>query len=177
MATDVGKMDRLVFAVWALLLGTWIGTVGYNFVAATVLFNYVGKGVESSAVAGSIAGDIFELQGLFGLAVMVTSCTMMLYLGQRGLFGGRHRVVIGLLAAVLVLILVEMFWVTPTIHELRVELGQQFGSVSDAPEGNPLRQRFGMMHGVSAMRALGELVLGGGAFLLALVKYDPSPHS
>lgn len=157
---------KIAAASWLLLLGVLIGSsIGCHFFSATVVFDLVGEAVEDTSAAGTIAGGIFHSYHLFAVYTLPLLLAGWFWL-RRGM-PGRGWLVAGLLIAAGILLATELLYITPRIHELREELGAQFGTVSEAPAGNPLRREFGRLHGVSMMRALIEMVLMAAAFFAA----------
>jgi hypothetical protein len=160
-------MNRWLFSLWSLAVGAWVGTVAFGFIAAFAIFELVGNVLPDSASAGSIAGALFAPQMVLGIVVLGAAIPLAALHQRAGRFRRMGWLIVVLLTVALACTLLEMFWITPTVRDIRIELGQEFGSVYEAPTDHPLRRRFGMMHGVSAMRAMAELVCGVVAFVLA----------
>lgn len=109
-----------------------------GYVVAPVLFAKAG----STALAGMLAGEVFHIanRGVIFLAAAVAffwlrmsdSCTRQRWL---------------LLGGVAAAMIVNEFVLSPIMIDLKL----QMGSVDLVSEDNPIRQRFGMWHGVSAI--------------------------
>lgn len=160
------KNPGFLTALWLLVLGLSLGTqAGCNIIAPQVVFKFVGAGIPDTAVAGSIAGEVFRILNLSTLILLLALVPSGLGLVRTGLLPPRAPIGIALLLVCLALLLVEVAWITPEIHRLRAELSGLYGNVSLAPREDPLRARFGMLHGLSMVRALVQLILGCIAFV------------
>lgn len=122
----------------ALMLGMLV-VPGY--LVAPVLFDKAG----SVAMAGMLAGEIFHIANL---ALMLTAAAVIVFL-LRMRSGGMQTGALrwSLLAAVISLIVLNEYGVSPVLADLKV----QIGALSDVTDDHPLRQQFGMWHGVSAV--------------------------
>ena len=122
----------------ALMLGMLV-IPGY--VVAPLLFAHAG----SLAMAGMLAGQIFHMTNL-GL-MMIAAAVIVFWLRMRssGMDIGRLRW--SLLAVVAALIVINEYSVSPVLADLKMQIG-----VMDlVAEDHPLRQKFGMWHGISAV--------------------------
>jgi len=118
----------------ALMLGLLVVS---GYVVAPQLFAHVG----SRAMAGMLAGHIFHLANSGVLILGVALLAFWLRSGQKS------RVRWGLLAALILLVAVNEFAVTPGIAALKTEAGD----ITQLAADDPLRVRFGMWHGISAI--------------------------
>lgn len=142
-----------------LLMAFHLGiNVGVNFLAAPVPFAFVGNGVQDSAVAGEMAGTIFGRAHQIALVLLPLAVVCVL-LTRPFATEIQRTAILGGLAMMVGLLLLELFYITPQIRGLRESLGAQYGTVSAAPRDDPERARFGMLHGLSMMRALVEALL------------------
>jgi len=121
----------------ALMLGLLI-VPGY--VVVPILFAHAG----SHALAGMLAGHIFHAANLGILALALGVAAMWLWSGHG------CRMLWGLLLAVVFLVALNEFWVAGVIGDLK----NAMGSVEATPPDDPLRQRFGIWHGVSSLMHL-----------------------
>ena len=121
-----------------------------GFVVAPVLFSQL----ETHAQAGAIAGASFHLANR-GLLILLLAAAAF----WRGRGAGRRRW--GLLAAIAVLVGVNEFVLAPMMADIKSAMGP----IDAVPEGNPMRQRFGMLHGISEMLHLASTLAA--VFLVA----------
>ncbi len=130
----------------ALIAGLLVVT---GFLAAPVLFRFAATRAE----AGMLAGHMFHLANLG--ALLLCAAVAAFWLRMRPV--GRARW--ALLALVALLLAVNEFALAPMMAEIKAQLGP----IDAAPAGSPLRQRFGMLHGVSSAlhlaASLGALLL------------------
>jgi hypothetical protein len=121
------------------------------------MFRLASDGVFDTATAGTAAGALFHGQ------MLITSVVLLLMIATAApnldtFTRGARNWILAALTLGAVLLLLEMFWISPTIHDLRATLGEQYGTVSAAPRDDPNRKLFGMLHGLSMLRALGEMI-------------------
>ena len=137
----------------ALMLGL-LAVSGY--VVAPVLFAKAG----SVSTAGMLAGEIFHVAN-FGLMLLSAAVAMLWFSMRNGGFQiGRIRWL--LLIALAVLIVGNEFAVSPILADLKAEIGP----MDMVSRDDPLRQKFGMWHGVSAVIHLGAAIAA--ALMVAL---------
>ncbi len=118
----------------ALMLGLLVVS---GYVVAPQLFAHA----DSHAMAGMLAGHIFHLANSGVLILGVALLTFWLRVGQKS------RVRWGLLTGLLLLVAANEFAVAPWIAALKTEAG----SITQLAADDPLRARFGMWHGISAI--------------------------
>ncbi|MDX8401165.1 MAG: DUF4149 domain-containing protein [Mariprofundaceae bacterium] len=137
----------------ALIAGLLVVT---GYLAAPVLFRLA----ESRVEAGMLAGQMFHLSnmGVLLLSAAVAAFWMRM---RRGAVIGRWRW--GLLAGLVLMVSVNAFILAPMMADIK----QQLGPVELAAPNDPLRARFGMLHGVgsalhlvASIAALGLVALG-----------------
>jgi Domain of unknown function (DUF4149) len=142
-----------------LLTVVWVGsllTIGYA--VAPVLFTTLDR-----STAGSVAAQLFRIQGVIGVVCGVLLLGLANLLVRRG--SGAYRRLRWLLAGMLVCVLVGYFALQPFMNAIRVaalEAGSDVGHSVYAT-------RFGILHGVSSLFYLVESLLG-----LALVWLLPA---
>lgn len=138
--------------------------VGVNFLAAPVPFAFVENGVRDSAVAREMAGTFFSRA--HRVAFVLLPLAVISALLARPFTARIQKVaILGGLTLLVALLLVETLYITPEIRRLRESLGVQYGTVSAAPRDDPERARFGMLHGLSMMRALVDALLAFAVFV------------
>jgi hypothetical protein len=129
----------------ALVQTVWVGalwTVGY--LVAPALFAHI----DSTAEAGRIAGELFSIVAVLGLA-----CGGLLLLGLRGRRGrGAGRLRAATILVMMLLVSASEWLVRPMMEAARL------------PDGAP-GPDFGMLHGISAALYLGASLAG--VFLVA----------
>lgn len=120
----------------ALMAGLLVVT---GFLAAPVLFKFAATRHE----AGMLAGHMFHLAnlGVLLLAAAVASFWMRM---RREAAIGRWRWV--LLALIALPVAVNEFGLAPMMADIK----QQLGPIDQAAADDPLRVRFGMLHGISS---------------------------
>ncbi|WP_174543223.1 DUF4149 domain-containing protein [Paraburkholderia monticola] len=142
-----------------LLTVVWVGsllTIGYA--VAPVLFTTLDR-----STAGSVAAQLFRIQGVIGVVCGILLLGLANLLVRRG--SGAYRRLRWLLAGMLVCVLVGYFALQPFMNAIRVaalEAGSDVGHSVYAT-------RFGILHGVSSLFYLVESLLG-----LALVWLLPA---
>jgi hypothetical protein len=142
-----------------LLTVVWVGsllTIGYA--VAPVLFTTLDR-----ITAGSVAAQLFRIQGVIGVVCGILLLGLANLLVRRG--SDAYRRLRWLLAGMLVCVLVGYFALQPFMNAMRVaalEAGSDVGHSVYAT-------RFGILHGVSSLFYLIESLLG-----LALVWLLPA---
>ncbi|HEX3379985.1 MAG TPA: DUF4149 domain-containing protein [Paraburkholderia sp.] len=142
-----------------LLTVVWVGsllTIGYA--VAPVLFTTLDR-----MTAGSVAAQLFRIQGVIGVVCGILLLGLANLLVRRG--SDAYRRLRWLLAGMLVCVLVGYFALQPFMNAMRVaalEAGSDVGHSVYAT-------RFGILHGVSSLFYLIESLLG-----LALVWLLPA---
>ncbi|MEQ8819118.1 MAG: DUF4149 domain-containing protein [Sumerlaeia bacterium] len=136
---------------WRFLCGGLIGLMfAVGLLAAPVPFALAEELGFGTREAGTIAGAM--LARMDWAALLVSLALIGLTLARRGELGSRRVGALTLLlAGVVVLTLTEMVAVAPAIGALREEAAMLYGSVGAAPE--EFKGRFGMLHGLSVLRA------------------------
>jgi hypothetical protein len=138
------------FRLFRLLAMLWVGsqlTIGY--VVAPVLFASLDR-----TTAGSVAAQLFRIEGIAGVVIGVMLLALSNVLSRRGVTG--YRRLRWLLVGMLVCVLVGYFALQPFMNALRVaamNAGMDIGN-------SPYASRFGMLHGVSSVFYLIESLLG-----------------
>lgn len=152
-------MSLMPHRFFRLLTVVWVGsllTIGYA--VAPVLFTTLDR-----STAGSVAAQLFRIQGVIGVVCGVLLLGLANLLVRRG--SGAYRRLRWLLAGMLVCVLVGYFALQPFMNAIRVaalEAGSDVGHSVYAT-------RFGILHGVSSLFYLIESLLG-----LALVWLLPA---
>jgi hypothetical protein len=137
----------------------WVGsqlTIGYA--VAPVLFASLER-----MVAGSIAAQLFRIEGFIGVVCGVLLLGLSNVLARRG--ATQYRRLRWLLAGMLLCVLVGYFALQPFMNALRVQAMSAGVDIANSPYAS----RFGMLHGVSSLFYLVESLLG-----VALVWLLPS---
>ena len=135
-------MNRVLIhaAFERVLLTLWVGGLWVSgFIVAPLLF----AGLESRALAGTLAGNLFSVMSYIGLACG----TLLLAFSWRQ---RRHQVPyrpLWVIVAMLLLVIVGEFVLAPMIAQLRS------AGLVDTP-------RFGQLHGLAAVLFIGNCVLG-----------------
>nr|WP_028310014.1 DUF4149 domain-containing protein [Derxia gummosa] len=134
-----------------LLITGWCGmtwTIGY--VVAPTLFRML----DDRMLAGSLAGALFRLQGWTSVGVALLLLWMTVAVGMRGRVIWRDpdvRIVLGMLLCTLI----GYFALQPLMQGLKELMAVHGPAVPDE-----IRQRFGIVHGVSATFYLAHSMLG-----------------
>jgi len=123
-----------------------------GFVVAPVLFAKAG----STYLAGMLAGYIFHVTNR---TVVILALAVAAFWWRQG---GAARSAWVVLAMILLLVAVNEWAITPVIEVLKAQIGHGFDTL---PKTNPLRERFGYWHGVSATLYL--IATLGAAWLVA----------
>ncbi len=158
-ASSVSPVPQRLFGLLAML---WVGsqlTIGYA--VAPVLFASLER-----MVAGSVAAQLFRIEGWLGVVCGVAMLVLSNGLARRGAV--QYRRLRWLLAGMLVCVLVGYFALQPFMNAMRVEAMNAGVDIANSPYAS----RFGMLHGVSSLFYLIESLLG-----VALVWLLPSTRS
>ena len=122
----------------ALMLGLLVVP---GFVVAPLLFEKAG----SVSMAGMLAGEIFHIANLALMLLSAAVIVFWLRMRNAGMEIGRLRW--GILALLVALIVSNEYSISPILADLK----QQIAAMDVVADDDPLRQKFGMWHGVSAM--------------------------
>ena len=148
-------MDKLA-GVERLILSLWTGVmVGIGYIAAPVLF----KTLDDRKLAGSLAGQMFEVVGVVGL-ICGGILLMLRYKDQSVQLFSQWRGIVLLL--LLVLVAAMVFVVQPMMADLKA---------AGIEPGSEAAKQFGMMHGVSSIIYMAT-VISGCVLLFAGVKKE-----
>ena len=132
-----------------------------GYVVAPVLFAKAG----SSALAGELAGAVFHMANLGLIFLALAVIVFWLRMGREpSALVGRLRWT--LLLAILLLVAGNEYAIAPMIADLKV----QMGPIDQVAAENPLRQQFGMWHGVSAVLHLLASLAATGLVALGAVR-------
>jgi hypothetical protein len=123
-----------------------------GFVVAPILFAKAG----STFQAGMLAGYIFHVANR---TVVILAVAVAAFWWRQGKTSRSAWLVLGM---VLALVAINEWAITPVIEALKVQIGHGFDTL---PKDDPLRSRFGIWHGVSAILHL--IATLGAAWLVA----------
>lgn len=112
-----------------------------GYIVAPVLF----AGAGSQALAGELAGRIFHFSLIALLFLGAAVASFWWRMQSDGLAIGRSSWL--LLAVVCLLVAINVFALAPLMADIK----HQMGPIDLIPKENPLRQKFGMWHGISAV--------------------------
>lgn len=139
-------MERVYGAIARLSAAVWVGG-GLFFVAVAAPAAFSGS--ENPTFAARTVGEM--LARWHGISVL---CPLLILAGR----SFRRR--FPLILIVLAVVLANGQWrVDARIHQIRVSVE---GPVSDLAPEDPMRRRFGALHGISMMLLVGQLVCGVG---------------
>ncbi|WP_090543290.1 DUF4149 domain-containing protein [Paraburkholderia caballeronis] len=147
---DVDSGTSAPHGLFGLLAMLWVGgqvTIGY--VVAPVLFASLDR-----MTAGSVAAQLFRIEGIAGVLFGVLLLMLCNGLSRRGVVA--YRRLRWLLVGMLACVLIGYFALQPFMNALRIQAmsaGMDVGS-------SPYASRFGMLHGVSSLFYLIESLLG-----------------
>lgn len=159
-------MELLRF-VHRLLLGVWIGALlCFGAVVAPTLFRVLG----SPAAAGGIVREIIPVLDVAGVLIAITVLVIEFVLG--GWPRGRARIRWIALVFALALGGISIGYVVPRMSALR---HQAENRISELPSADPLRREFGMLHGVSTMLMLMQLLAAATALAVPLDRRESRP--
>ena len=122
----------------ALMLGL-LAVPGY--IVAPVLFAKAG----TVSMAGMLAGEVFHVTNMGLILLSVVVIALWLRMRSRGMEVGRMRWSLLLLLAAL--IVTNEYGISP----IQADLKAQVGSMDLVAKDDPIRQQFGIWHGVSAV--------------------------
>jgi hypothetical protein len=148
-----GRVLGLMEGAYTLLLSMLVGAqcaVGY--LVAPILFAVL----PERALAGTVAGAVFERLGWCALVALFALLTLRLYLDR----GNRRQApawVHTALAAMMALTAVGHLWIRPWIASVRVQIQRSGGFELCDPA---LRSRFGALHGLSSVLFLCVTLIG-----------------
>lgn len=140
--------ERIYTVLLALLVGTQ-AAVGY--LVAPTLFEVI----ADRGVAGTIAGAIFERTGWLSLAILIVLLILRWRLHQTQIVASRYPSLI--LITMLGLTAVGHLMIRPWIGHIRFMIQQSGGFEMCEPS---MRNRFGMLHGISSILFLLVFILG-----------------
>ncbi|MDQ6950616.1 MAG: DUF4149 domain-containing protein [Mariprofundales bacterium] len=123
----------------ALILGLLVVS---GFVAAPVLFFYAGDRM----LAGMLAGHIFHIANLGVILLAVASAGFWFQLRARGF--AVQRLHWCLLAIIALSIAINAWGISPQMEIIKAAATQGIDALA---ANNPLRTRFGMLHGISEL--------------------------
>ena len=159
----LAPVSLVPFRLFGLLAMLWVGsqlTIGY--MVAPVLFASVDR-----TTAGSIAAQLFRIEGMVGVVIGVMLLALSNVLLRRGAID--YRRLRWLLAGMLVCVLLGYFALQPFMNALRVAAMNAGTDVGNSPYAS----RFGLLHGVSTVFYLIESVLGIALVWLLPVRRAP----
>jgi len=152
-------MDKLS-SLERLLLSLWTGVmVGVGYIATPVLF----KSLDDRSLAGSVAGQMFELVGIIGL-ICGGLLLILRYKDVNTALFTQWRGIILLL--MLVFVAASVFVLQPMMADIKA-MGIEPGS--DAAK------QFGMLHGISSIVYMGTII-GGCVLIFAGLKKEEKPE-
>jgi|GEM_PF-5132130 len=157
--------STLRFLIIAALL-PWLGLViALTFYVAPSLFaNESGRVPDSSAAADILAPLFSKMYATGWIAIGFALALHAVYL--RVTASPARRLIFvsgGLLLAALAGEFTAGLAVNPRVHEVRAELGREFGGYHLAPAADFRRAEFGRLHGWAMTLAILDLALGLGA--------------
>lgn len=141
-------MRRLSESIYVLLITLWVGglwAVGY--IVAPVLFQQL----PDRQMAGQIAGRLFELIALLGLAA---GAYLLAFLIARWAGTVIKRSVFWIVLLMLLMAVVQLFGIQPLMAQLKLDALPR-----DVME-SVLRDRFATWHGVSSILYMMQSLLG-----------------
>lgn len=145
--------------IYSLLLSLWIGGIAVvTFLVTPVIFASFGRDT-----AGEIVGKILPRYFTFNLAVSVLTFLSFISLRSGIGAGMKKKIVLGLLAAAVIVNLFISFRLYPEI----VRVKQQVASFESVPPDALPRKEFRRLHGISSI--LNLLLLADGIALLAFM--------
>ena len=119
--------------------------------------------------AGEIAGAIVNQHALISLILTIAALAAAFIIQRRGGMSGVIAWLPVILLSVAIVVQVVAFgFIRPILDDLIV----QIGNFDTTPKDDPVRQRFGMFHGVSSLCALVTVLVGIGT----VVADNRCPH-
>jgi hypothetical protein len=140
----------LAHRLFSLLAMLWVGsqlTIGYA--VAPVLFASLDR-----MTAGSVAAQLFRIEGLVGLVCGVLMLVLSNVLARSG--AGQYRRLRWLVLGMLLCVLIGYFALQPSMNALRMQAMNAGMDIATSPYAS----QFGMLHGVSSLFFLIESLLG-----------------
>ena len=139
--------------MYRVAVSLWAGGNGiFTLMLTPIIFR-----TEGRDIAGRIVGNLLPAYFRWGLACGVIALASRML--AKGLAG---RVPVAVLTVMLAMTLFQALYVEPRAAELK----RQIGSFEMTTKGQPLRQEFSKLHGISAVCNL--VVLAGGVVLVIL---------
>ncbi|CAB3749029.1 DUF4149 domain-containing protein [Paraburkholderia solisilvae] len=136
--------------LFRLLTAVWVGSLlTLGFAVAPVLFASLDR-----ITAGSVAAQLFRIEGIAGVVCGVLLLALCNVLIRRG--GDAYRRLRWLVAGMLVCVLLGYFALQPFMNALRIAAQEAGTDVGHSVYAS----RFGMLHGVSSVFYLLESLLG-----------------
>jgi hypothetical protein len=152
-------------ALYALIAAVWLGSqVAVGYVAAPVLFSKL----ADRALAGELAGAMFTV-----MAWMSIACGSFLLLYLLWAHAGRAAglATFWLVIGMLLITLASHFGLQAEMSRLK-HAALPF-SISGLPLDNPLRARFGLLHGISSGLYLLQTLMGAALVVLPAMNRKP----
>ncbi len=149
--------------LYLLALAIWLGgMVVVGLIVAPSVFGVLGAWdpAEGRVLAGQVVGEIL---GTLHLVFYAAGVVMFVVLTIRRLLGPRpvvYGIRAGIIAAMLGMALASGFGISPRVEAMQKEIG---APVASLPEGDPRRQSFYQLHGLSNLLLAATAV---GAFIL-----------
>ena len=146
-AAGVSLVPHRLFGLLAML---WVGsqlTIGYA--VAPVLFASLDR-----TAAGSLAAQLFRIEGLIGLVCGVLLLVLANVLMRRGEVG--YRRLRWLLIGMLLCVMIGYYALQPFMNAMRMNAMQAGVDIAHSAYAS----RFGMLHGVSSLFYLVQSLLG-----------------
>lgn len=145
-------MSRFFVSLYALISAIWLGSqIGIGYIAAPVLFSTL----ADRSLAGELAGAMFTVMAWVSLAC---GSFLLLYLLLTHAKQGARRAAFWLVTGMLILTMTSHFGLRPEMVKLKQAALPH--AISDTPSDNPLRARFGLLHGVSSGLYLLQTLMG-----------------
>ena len=134
-----------------MIAGLWLGSAFFAIIAATAAFRAASNATEAANVVGGMLTRWHYLALLAPLALMVLEWKR-----------GKSRMLLVLFFAIVLASL-------QALADTRIRLIRQASIVpiSSLSPADPVRRRFGLLHGVSSLLLVAQVVLAGAAVVLA----------
>lgn len=146
----MNPVSPLAHRLFSLLAMLWVGSqLTIGFMVAPVLFSSLDR-----MTAGSLAAQLFRLEGLVGLVCGVLMLVLSNVLTRDG--AEQYRRLRWLVLGMLLSVLVGYFALQPFMNALRMQAMNAGMDISNSPYAN----HFGMLHSVSSLFYLIGSVLG-----------------
>ncbi len=151
-------VTKLARAIRELSLGIWLGGGVMTFIVAQQVFK--GGYIKSHDEAGDVMGAILHIGGWlkFGLAILALAAQFMLRDDPKTRKPGTISLVIAAL-----LVCVAVFYLEPTLVDLRAKFG------GEASLAKAAHEKFSGLHGASMGLSLLELILVAAAIVCAAI--------